>query len=88
MILEIRELRSKMWTVVAERRHVVNKVFPARFQDGDSECEFMLFGDVHLKTKEGKELVVPWAGHAALTQVADGLKKEWKFSQYRVWLQK
>lgn len=77
-----------MWTVVAERKHTVNKVFPARFQDGDGECECMLFGDVHLKTKEGQELVVPWAGHATLTKAVDGPKEEWKFSQYRVWLQR
>lgn len=78
-----------MWTVVAERKHTVNKVFPARFQgEEDGECECMLFGDVHLKTKEGQALVVPWAGHATLTRVVDGPKKEWKFSQYRVWLQR
>ncbi|KAM3515551.1 hypothetical protein MY11210_000729 [Beauveria gryllotalpidicola] len=85
---EIRELRSRMWNVVAERKHTVKKVFPARFMDEDGECECMLFGDVRLKTKDGQELVVPWAGHATLTKAVDGSKEEWKFAQYRVWLQR
>ncbi|KAM3558660.1 hypothetical protein MY1884_003861 [Beauveria asiatica] len=84
----IRELRSRMWNIIAERKHTVKKVFPARFLDEDGECECMLFGHVQLKTRAGEELVVPWAGHATLTKVVDGLKEEWKFSQYRVWLQR
>ncbi|EGX97167.1 hypothetical protein CCM_01826 [Cordyceps militaris CM01] len=85
----IRELRGRMWNVVAERRHTVHKVFPASFQDEHgAACECMLFGDVHLKTREGQALVVPWAGHATLARVVDGSKEEWKFSQYRVWLQR
>lgn len=83
-----------MWNVVAERRHVVNKVFPGSFQeaeaakDGAEECECMLFGDVHLVTKERQAMTVPWAGHAVLRRVEEGDKKEWKFVRYRVWLQR
>ncbi|OAA73926.1 hypothetical protein ISF_00827 [Cordyceps fumosorosea ARSEF 2679] len=86
----IRELRGRMWKVVAERRHTVEKVFPARFrEDEQGECECMLFGEVRIKTRDDKEMVVPWAGHATLTKVVvDGLKEEWKFAQYRVWLQR
>ena len=91
---EIRELRGRMWNVVAERKHVVNKVFPGSFQDAEAakneaeECELMLFGDVHLVTKEGQAMTVPWAGHGVLRSVGEGDKKEWKFAKYRVWLQR
>lgn len=50
-----------MWTTVQERRHSVVKVFPASFQDlesEDQECELMLFGEVTLQTKDGQFLVV------------------------------
>lgn len=92
MSAEIRELRGRMWNVVAERKHVVNKVFPGSFQDADAggatECECMLFGDVHLVTKEGQAMTVPWAGYAVLRQVEEGGKTEWKFARYRVYLQR
>lgn len=81
-----------MWNVVAERKHTVQKVFPHRFQDADSteplECELMLFGDVHVVTKEGQELVIPWAGHGVLKKASEGGKEEWKFKHYQVWLQR
>jgi hypothetical protein len=48
----------------------------------------MLFGDVHLVTKERQAMTVPWAGHAVLRRVEEGDKKEWKFVRYRVWLQR
>lgn len=89
---EIREMRQRMWNVVAQRRHVVKKVFPHRFQDTDStdplECELMLFGDVHVITKEKQELTIPWAGHAVLKKDSQGEKEKWKFKHYRVWLQR
>ncbi|KAM4060327.1 fungal specific transcription factor [Hirsutella rhossiliensis] len=81
---EIRELRSRMWTTVRERRHTVAKVFPGRFRDDECECEVMLFGEVKLTTKEGNEAVVPWAAHGGLRREGAG----WKFARYRVWLQK
>lgn len=88
---EIRELRQRMWTTVRERRHTVKKAFPAIFQDpadaqGD-ECELMLFGEVNLKTTDGQSQVVPWAGHAVVKKEVDAATKEWKFTQYQVWMQ-
>lgn len=80
---EIRELRSRMWTTVRERRHSVAKVFPGRFRDG-GECEVTLFGEVELTTKEGHDGMVPWAAHGELRREGG----EWKFARYRVWLQK
>ncbi|KAK9435992.1 putative Fungal specific transcription factor [Metarhizium brunneum] len=84
---EIRELRSKMWSTVQERRHSVVKVFPASFQDlesEDQECELMLFGEVTLQTKDGQSQVVPWAGHVVLKKDKTGEKEECKFAHYRV----
>ncbi|KAI9166688.1 hypothetical protein HJFPF1_02802 [Paramyrothecium foliicola] len=68
---EIRDLRGRMWTSVAERKHTVSKVFPARFQDpaaaeGPVECECMLFGEVHYTTKDGNSSMKPWAGHGVV----------------------
>lgn len=92
MHTEIRELRGRMWNVVAERKHVVKKVFPHHFQDPNStnplEYELMLYGDVHLITKEAQSLVIPWAGHAVLRKENEGEKEEWKFAHYQVWLQR
>ncbi|PNY28683.1 Uncharacterized protein TCAP_01392 [Tolypocladium capitatum] len=89
---EIRELRARMWTTVQERRHTVAKVFPGRFRDPDAggppECEVMLFGEVNLGTRDGKEAAVPWAAHAVLTREVEGERGEWKFARYRVWLQR
>jgi hypothetical protein len=83
-----------MWTVVQNRKHVVTKVFPARFKldraGSDAavdECELMLFGEVHLEMKDGGAAVVPWAGHAILKK-SFGEKEEWKIARYRVWLQR
>lgn len=82
-----------MWTVVKERKHTVTKVFPGRFlapesEDAESRCEYMLFGKVDCKTRDGQELLFPWAGHAVLKKVKDGVAEEWKIAYYRVWLQK
>ncbi|KAI9905010.1 hypothetical protein N3K66_001539 [Trichothecium roseum] len=62
------------------------------------ECELMLFGQVDLTLKDGgSAAVVPWAGHATVVRDTTALagsgetkrsKGEWKFAQYRVWLQK
>lgn len=62
------------------------------------ECELMLFGQVDLTLKDGGSAAVPWAGHATVVRdtaapaagsgETKGNKGEWKFAQYRVWLQK
>ncbi|KAH7328561.1 hypothetical protein B0I35DRAFT_21190 [Stachybotrys elegans] len=92
---EIREARALMWATMAERKHVVTKVFPGRFSPADasdgesSDCECMMFGEVQYKTSDGSSLTTPWAAHAVLHKETDaGDKEEWKFARYRVWLQK
>lgn len=84
-------MREGMWSVVAERKHTVHKVFPGRFDnaDGGKGCELMLHGDVAYKTKDGHSSMVPWAGHGILTRVRDEDGGEaWKFAEYRVYLLK
>ncbi len=92
---EIRELRAKMWTSVQERRHTVAKVFPGHFgaEAGEDlgpsdQCEAMLSGEVALTTKDGQQVVVPWAAHAVLRRERDGEREEWKIARYRVYLQR
>lgn len=87
----IRELRARMWNVVADRKHVVYKVFPHRFQEssdeGSTEHELMLFGDVHVMTKDDQKMTIPWAAHAVLRKGSQPTD-EWKFQKYRVYLQR
>ncbi|RBA09521.1 hypothetical protein FPRO05_06658 [Fusarium proliferatum] len=74
------EFRSRMWKHIKERRHTVLKVFPGRFSDSN-EC--MILGDVSVTTTDGRLKEAAWSAHAVVRKV-DG---QWKFSQYRVWLQ-
>ncbi|KAL7960728.1 hypothetical protein V8C34DRAFT_302769 [Trichoderma compactum] len=88
---ELRTMREGMWSVVAERKHTVTKVFPGRFNDSkDSKgAELMLHGDVAYKTKDGNSSTVPWAGHAVLRKVqVEGREEAWKLAEYRVFLLK
>ncbi|KFA62233.1 hypothetical protein S40285_07726 [Stachybotrys chlorohalonatus IBT 40285] len=89
----IREMRGRMWTTVDERKHTVTKIFPGMFQGADAsrapECECMLFGEVQYRTKDGgAPSTASWAGHGTLRKEKNGEHEEWKFAQYRVWLQK
>lgn len=82
-----------MWTTVDERKHTVTKIFPGMFQGADAsrapECECMLFGEVQYRTKDGgAPSTASWAGHGTLRKEKNGEHEEWKFAQYRVWLQK
>lgn len=81
-----------MWEKVAERKHTVSKVFPARFRDSEAgapaECELMLFGEVDYKTKDGSSSKASWGGHGVLKKQLEGEREEWKLAQYRVWIQK
>ncbi|KAL7950415.1 hypothetical protein V8C42DRAFT_340055 [Trichoderma barbatum] len=86
---ELRTMREGMWSVVAERKHTVTKVFPGRFNDAEDSkaCELMLHGDVSYKTKDGNSSTIPWAGHGILRKVPDEAGEEaWKFAEYRVYL--
>ncbi|KAF5639831.1 fungal specific transcription factor [Fusarium sp. NRRL 52700] len=74
------EFRSRMWKHIKERKHTVLKVFPGRFSDSN-EC--MILGDVSVTTTDGRLQEAAWSAHAVVRKV-DG---QWKFSQYRVWLQ-
>lgn len=84
-------MREGMWSVVAERKHTVTKVFPGRFNDNEDSkgAELMLHGDVAYKTKDGNSSTVPWAGHAVLRKVqVEGGEEAWKLAEYRVFLLK
>ncbi|EMT64074.1 hypothetical protein ACKRZS_014160 [Fusarium odoratissimum] len=74
------EFRSRMWKHIKERKHTVLKVFPGRFSDSN-EC--MILGEVSVTTTDGRLKEAAWSAHAVVRKV-DG---QWKFSQYRVWLQ-
>lgn len=69
-----------MWKHIKERKHTVLKVFPGRFSDSN-EC--MILGDVSVTTTDGRLKEAAWSAHAVVRKV-DG---QWKFNQYRVWLQ-
>ncbi|KAH8806144.1 putative fungal-specific transcription factor [Xylogone sp. PMI_703] len=77
---ELHGLRSRVWSVVASRKHTVTKVFPSWF-GGSQEYEVMLFGEVARRKKDGSSGVFSWAGHAVLKKGVE----DWKFSYYRVW---
>ncbi|KAJ2899019.1 hypothetical protein MKZ38_003533 [Zalerion maritima] len=80
---EILKVRHKMWELVAERKHTVEKVFPASFNPG--KAEFMLQGTVNYTLRTGEKAGADWAGHATLKKNDAG---EWKFEYYRVYIQR
>jgi hypothetical protein len=82
-----------MWKDVEQRKHRLCKVFPANFSASHravappNEAEFMLFGVVAYRLRDGGEnAVTSWAGHAKVQR--DGLTAPWRFSFYRVYIQK
>ncbi|KAF4448813.1 putative Fungal specific transcription factor [Fusarium austroafricanum] len=77
---DLAEFRSRMWKHIKERKHTVLKVFPGRFSDSN-EC--MILGDVSVTTTDGRLKESAWSAHAVVSKV----EGQWKFSQYRVWLQ-
>ncbi|AEO69395.1 uncharacterized protein THITE_2119752 [Thermothielavioides terrestris NRRL 8126] len=91
-VSEIRQLRNRMWKTVEARKHRVVKVFPGWFSADRTavaplhEVEFMLFGAVAYRMRDGEEAVASWAGHAQLRR--DGLSAPWKFVFYRVYIQR
>jgi hypothetical protein len=77
-----------MWEAVEARKHRLVKVFPAGgFSGGQQSAdgvEFMIFGAVAYRMREGKgDAVVGWAGHARLRR--DGAGAPWRFGFYRVY---
>ena len=90
MCADIRKLRRRMWKEVEARKHRLVKVFPATFSEdhvvpGLNEEEFMLFGVVAYRLRDGTDAVANWAGHAQIRR--DALSAPWKFTFYRVYLQ-
>ncbi|KAK4123865.1 hypothetical protein N657DRAFT_645469 [Parathielavia appendiculata] len=89
---EIRKLRRDMWRDVEARKHRLVKLFPASFSPDQKavmvmhEKEFMLFGAVAYRMKDGSEAVAGFAAHAQLRR--DSLNASWKFVFYRVYVQK
>ncbi|KAK5664047.1 hypothetical protein OQA88_261 [Cercophora sp. LCS_1] len=98
---EIRKLRVRMWNEVSARKHTLEKVFPANFDDAFrmNAAEFMLFGSVTYRRKaelaapdseaaerEDLEAKVDWAAHGKLKR--DASNAPWGFAYYRVYLQR
>ena len=81
--LEIAQLRRGMWETVANRRHRLDKVFPAAF-GSDGAPEYMLFGTAAYELKTGESKMADWAGYARLQKDADG---QWTMRFYRVYLE-
>lgn len=79
-----------MWKEVEARKHRVAKVFPASFLGELAvmrEAEFMLFGAVAYRMRDGKgDAVAGWAGHAQLNR--DGVAAPWRIGFYRVYIQR
>ncbi|KAL7627067.1 hypothetical protein AAE478_003843 [Parahypoxylon ruwenzoriense] len=72
---QIRRLRQSMWDRVDQRRHRLDKVFPASFEPGcgvaaaAAAAEYMINGTVALRQKDGGVVrEVPWAGRAVLKE--------------------
>ncbi|KAL2181769.1 uncharacterized protein P884DRAFT_274231 [Thermothelomyces heterothallicus CBS 202.75] len=86
---EIRKMRKRMWKDVEARKHRVAKVFPGSFSAEVAamhEAEYMLFGAVAYRMKDGKgDAVARWAGHAQLKR--DSVTAPWRMVFYRVYLQ-
>jgi len=69
----ILEFRKALWSgPVKKRLHTLNKIFPFG-GDGDSN-EVMVYGTVDYELKNGKDVMVEWAGHAVFTEKDGGLK--------------
>ncbi|KAJ4268703.1 hypothetical protein NW762_002770 [Fusarium torreyae] len=79
---DLAQFRSRMWSHIKERKHTVHKVFPGRFA-GSEDSEVMLLGEVSVTTTDGRLKEAAWSAHAVIKKV-DG---QWKFREYRVWLQ-
>lgn len=82
-----------MWKEVEARKHRVAKVFPACFSDEGPavavlrEAEFMMFGAVAYRMRDGKgDVEAEWAGHAQLKR--DGPAAPWRMGFYRVYIQR
>ncbi|RMJ09684.1 hypothetical protein CDV36_010709 [Fusarium kuroshium] len=81
---EIPDFRTRMWAHIQERKHTVLKVFPGKFTGSDaSERECMLLGEASFLTRDGRTIEAGWSAHAVVRRV----QGQWKFAQYRVWVQ-
>lgn len=63
---------------MSTRKHSIEKIFPF---SADSN-EIMLYGNVEYGLKNGKEVVVEWAGRAVLVEEGGS----WKMSFYQVYM--
>ena len=61
------------------RKHSIAKIFPF----GDNSNEVMLYGTVEYGLKNGKEVLVEWAGRAVLTE---DKHNKWKMHFYQVYM--
>lgn len=76
---DILAFRHGLWSgPVATRKHTISKIFPF----GDNSNEVMLYGIVEYGLKNGKEVMVEWAGRAVLTEE----KGKWKMHFYQVYM--
>ncbi|EXJ59269.1 hypothetical protein A1O7_06701 [Cladophialophora yegresii CBS 114405] len=75
----ILELRRGLWSgPIQRRKHTLEKIFPF-----GSSREVMLYGSVEYGLKNGREVVVQWAGRAVLGEDEEG---GLRFRFYQVYL--
>jgi len=67
-----------MWDAVLSREHHIEKIFPF----GPNATEFMIYGTVKYKLKNGKMAEVPWGARAIMAKESS----VWKMAFYQVYL--
>lgn len=91
-VIEIKELRRRMWINVLARKHQVFKVFTGAFSEnsgteGEFEYDMMLLGRVQRTSQDSKTTIqIPWASHMVLKKGPGREASQWKLARYRVWL--
>lgn len=77
---EIRKLRSWIWELFLESKHIVHKTFQSNEEE---EPEIAIFGDGIFMLKDKSTARVGWAAHVEFRKVG----KELKIARYRTYSQ-
>lgn len=76
---EILSLRKGLWSgPVVSRLHTLERIYAF----GEDGLDVMVYGNVKYGLKNGKEVVVDWAGRAELVEGKEGVKMKF----YQVYL--